>query len=273
MILDLDHTLGCGQVFRWHKEGARWSGVVGGRIVVLEQKGAKVHVVKGMDQGTFERYFRADDDLEMMYRELGSDAVLRGYFERYRGLRLVRQDPWECLASYVLATNANIPRIQRMVEKVCRTFGTELDDGRFSFPDPGQLLEGCERAEGCGLGYRCGRFIELAQRAYRGEFDLEDMKRMSYEDCAAKLIELPGVGPKVADCVSLFSLEHLEAFPVDVRIEKAMAELYMMDGNRRIISKKARERFGPWAGYAQEYIYQGFGEKVTGIAGTRNPAP
>ena len=258
MLLDLDHTLGCGQVFRWRKEGGLWKGVVGGRMVVLEQDGPRVAVRSGMDMTEFERYFRMDDDLEAVYRALGTDRYLSSCFERYRGLRLVRQDPWECIASYVLATNANIPRIQGMVERVCRTFGTERD-GYYAFPTPGQLLDGCGRVDGCGLGYRAGRFIELARLAYRGAIDFQALIGMEYEDCWRELVKLPGVGPKVADCVSLFSLEHLEAFPVDVRIRRAMAELYGIEGSYRHVSALARERFGRWAGYAQQYIYHSYG--------------
>ncbi|NLX47019.1 MAG: DNA-3-methyladenine glycosylase 2 family protein [Euryarchaeota archaeon] len=257
MILDLDHTLGCGQVFRWRKHGDEWKGVVDGRMVTLHQDGEGVSV-SGMSDERFGRYFRRDDDLEALYRELGRDDRLRSYFQRYRGLRLVRQDPWECMASYVLATNANIPRIQGMIERVCRTFGTEMD-GYHAFPTPGQLLDRCERAGGCGLGYRSGRFIELARMAYREEIDFSGLASMGYEECARELVRLPGIGPKVADCVSVFSLDHLEAFPVDVRIRKAMAEMYGMEGSYRKVSGLSRERFGRWAGYAQEYIYYAYG--------------
>lgn len=257
MILDLDHTLGCGQVFRWRKEGEEWRGVVDGRLAVLRQDGGRISKA-GMSDERFASYFRLEDDLERIYGELGRDELLSSYFQRYRGLRLIRQDPWECMASYVLATNANIPRIQGMIERVCRTFGTEMD-GYFTFPTPGQLLDRCERAEGCGLGYRCGRFIELARLAYREEIDFPGLMAMDYEDCVRELIELPGIGPKVADCVSVFSLEHLEAFPVDVRIRKAMAELYGIEGNYRNVNRRSRERFGRWAGYAQEYIYYAYG--------------
>jgi len=258
MILDLDHTLGCGQVFRWKKERGLWKGVVDGRMAVLRQDGPGVRIVSGMDQERFRSYFRLEDDLEGVYAELGGDPVLADYFKRYRGLRLIRQDPWECLASYVLATNANIPRIQGMIERVCRTFGEEMD-GFFAFPTPERLLDRCQRAEGCGLGYRAKRFIELAGMAYREEFDLDAFRSMGYEECVRELVRLPGVGPKVADCVSVFSLEHLEAFPVDVRIRRAMAELYGMKGSYRQVSRAARERFGRWAGYAQEYIYYAYG--------------
>lgn len=258
MILDLDHTLGCGQVFRWRKEGGLWKGVVDGRMAVLRQDGPGVRILSGMDKERFRSYFRLDDDLEAVYAELGGDPVLADYIERYRGLRLIRQDPWECLASYVLATNANIPRIQGMIERVCRTFGEE-GDGFFTFPTPERLLDRCQRAEGCGLGYRAKRFIELAGMAYREEFDLDAFRSLGYEECVRELVRLPGVGPKVADCVSVFSLEQMEAFPVDVRIRRAVSELYGMQGSYRQVSRAARERFGRWAGYAQEYIYYAYG--------------
>ena len=258
MILDLDHTLGCGQVFRWRKEGGLWKGVVHGRMAVLEQSGGRVRVLSGMDEDEFHSYFRLDDDLEALYRELGEDAVLSRYFSDFRGLRLIRQDPWECLASYVLAPNANIPRIQGMIGRVCRTFGEERD-GHYAFPQPEQVLEGCHRARDCGLGYRCQRFIEMAGMVYREEVDLPGLRDVSYEECVRELMQLPGVGPKVADCVSVFSLEHLEAFPVDVRIRRAVAELYGMEGSYQKVSRAARERFGRWAGYAQEYIYYAYG--------------
>jgi N-glycosylase/DNA lyase len=94
---------------------------------------------------------------------------------------------------------------------------------------------------------------------HRQEVDFQALKGMKYEECARRLIELPGIGPKVADCVSVFSLDHLEAFPVDVRIKKAMAELYAVEGSYRQVSACARQRFGRWAGYAQEYIYYAYG--------------
>jgi N-glycosylase/DNA lyase len=257
--LDLDHTLGCGQVFRWRKEDGLWKGVVQGRAVVLEQAGRGARALSGMGDGLFHHYFRADDDLEEIYRALGGDPVLRGYIARFRGLRLVRQDPWECLASYVLATNANIPRIRGMIEKVCRTFGPRTEEGVHPFPSPEQLLDGCQRAGSCGLGYRAGRFIELARTVRREGIDLSGLRKVGYEECHRELAALPGVGPKVADCVALFSLDHLEAFPVDVRVRKAMAELYGMEGSYRKVSALARRRFGEWAGYAQEYIYYAYG--------------
>lgn len=257
MILDLDHTLGCGQVFRWRKQGDEWKGVVDGRLVVLRQEGGRL-MARGMSDDRLANYFRQDDDLEAIYRELGWDENLSSFFRSYRGLRLIRQDPWECMASYVLATNANIPRIQGMIERVCRAFGTEKD-GFYAFPTPGQLLDRCERADACGLGYRSGRFIELARMAYREEIDFQGLMSMGYDDCVRELVKLPGIGSKVADCVSVFSLEHLEAFPVDVRIRKAMAELYGIEGSYRTVNRLSRERFGPWAGYAQEYIYYAYG--------------
>jgi len=254
MILDLDHTLGCGQVFRWKKERGLWKGVVDGRMAVLRQDGPGVRILSGMDPERFRSYFRLEDDLEGVYAKLGGDPILADYFKRYRGLRLIRQDPWECLASYVLATNANIPRIQGMIERVCRTFGEEMD-GFFAFPTPERLLDRCQRAEGCGLGYRAKRFIELAGMAYREEFDLDAFRSMGYEECVRELVKLPGVGPKVADCVLLFSLGHRCAFVRDVWIKRVLSKVYAAPVKAADNERFVRERFGEYGGIVQQYLF------------------
>jgi N-glycosylase/DNA lyase len=214
-------------------------------------------MARGMSDDRLANYFRQDDDLEAIYRELGWDENLSSFFRSYRGLRLIRQDPWECMASYVLATNANIPRIQGMIERVCRAFGTGWTASTRS---PRPAAAGPLRAR---RRLRSGvqeRTLHRAGRmAYREEIDFQGLMSMGYDDCVRELVKLPGIGPKVADCVSVFSLEHLEAFPVDVRIRKAMAELYGIEGSYRTVNRLSRERFGPWAGYAQEYIYYAYG--------------
>jgi N-glycosylase/DNA lyase len=177
---------------------------------------------------------------------------------RFPGLRLIRQDPWECAASYVLATNANIPRIQKMIENVCRTFGDPLPGGAYAFPRPDQIAGCKDAARTCGLGFRCGRFVEFARMVDQGEIDLGSLRNVNYEECVKELKSYPGIGDKVADCVAVFSLDHLEAFPVDVRIKKAMEEMYGITGSYRHVNRYARDHFGRYAGYAQEYIYHSY---------------
>ena len=259
--IDLDSTLGCGQVFRWRKEGDDWKGVLNGAEVRLHQKGASIVAEGGISEGTVQRYFRSDDDLEHIRSEISKDQAMTAMVSNLPGLRLIRQDPWECAASYVLATNANIPRIQKMIENVCRTFGDPLPEGGHRFPRPDQIAGGKEAAQTCGLGFRCGRFVEFARMVDRGEIDLGSLRNVAYEECVRELRSYPGIGDKVADCVAVFSLDHLEAFPVDVRIKKAMEEMYGVTGTYRHVNRYGRDYFGRYAGYAQEYIYYSFQRK------------
>ncbi|HEY3420567.1 MAG TPA: DNA glycosylase [Methanomassiliicoccales archaeon] len=259
--IDLDSTLGCGQVFRWRKVGETWNGVLKGVEVQLRQVGETIVARGDLGDDALERYFRSDDDLDLIRSEISKDPMISTMVSDRPGLRLIRQDPWECAASYVLATNANIPRIQKMIEKVCRTFGDPLPGGSFAFPRPDQIACGRKKAETCGLGFRCGRFVEFARMVDSGEIDLESLRNVDYEACHKELKSYPGIGDKVADCVAVFSLDHLEAFPVDVRIKKAMEEMYGVRGTYRHVNRYGRDYFGRFAGYAQEYIYYSFQRK------------
>ena len=264
MRLDLDHTLGCGQAHRWRLEGGRWEGVLDGRRVSLWMDGGLRW--EGVGASVIERYLRADDDVDSIYREISEDPLVASLVRRYDGLRILRQDPWECTATYVIATNANIPRIRGMVESVCRTFGEDLGGGWYSFPSPEAIVDRADRASGCGLGYRCDRLVSLARAVHTGDLDLGAVRDMGYEDCVAELKRHPGIGDKVADCIALFSLDHLDAFPVDVRIKRVLEESYGQTGTYRRMREFGRERFGRYCGYAQEFLFMG-------ASGRRSPAP
>ncbi len=257
IVLDvsLDPTLGCGQAHRWIKKGDAWEGVLGDEIITLEQRDDGFECSGTDDEGMILDYFRADDDLRTIYEECsGSDPYVGYLAKRCPGLRLLRQDPWECMATYLLATNANVKRIGCMVENVCKEFGRDLG-GRYSFPTPKEIIDGESRISNCRLGYREQRFVELAHRVYDGEIDPYALRKMDYRGCVDSLLTIKGVGPKVADCIALFSMDHLEAFPIDARIERVMEERYGQKGSYKCVSEYARERFGRYAGYAQELLY------------------
>ncbi|MDD1767891.1 MAG: hypothetical protein LUQ27_04930 [Methanomassiliicoccales archaeon] len=253
--LNLDLTLGCGQVFRWRKEHGWWKGVLAGRVVRLRQQGSRVDVVGGVADDALLSYFRSDDDLDDIVQEISKDGFVEKLVKNYKGLRLIRQDPWECAASYTLATFASIPRIEGMIENICRAFGDEISDGVYSFPRPEEILSNADKASHCNLGFRCRRFVDFARRVCDADLDFERLRRVRYEECVRTLKQFEGIGDKVADCIALFSLDHLEAFPIDVRIRRAMENRYGMRGSYREISECARTYFGRYAGYAQEYIY------------------
>jgi N-glycosylase/DNA lyase len=257
-LLHLDKTLSCGQVFRWRKEGDWWHGYICNRPVSLRQNGCDLEWEGQVDEREVGQYLRCEDDLDFIYQDIMvscGDERVAALLRDHRGLRILRQDPWECSASYVLATYVHIPRIEQMIDKVCRTFGTDLGGGRFTFPSTEQVLERPEEAKGCGLGFRCERFVELARAVHRGELDFDALKIAPYQDCVRELKRFHGIGDKVADCIALFALDHMEAFPVDVRIGQAMQRMYCLSGSYKKVSEAGRLLFGPYAGVAQEYIY------------------
>ena len=141
-----------------------------------------------------------------------------------------------------------------MVESVCDHYGTDLGKRR-AFPTPKQILDGKETICECRLGFRESRFIQLAESVENGEIDLDSMKEMDYKKLVLALQDINGVGPKVADCVALFGFGKMEAFPVDVRIQKCVEKMYGVTGNYRTVSDFGRRKFGAYAGYAQEFLY------------------
>jgi len=253
--VSLDPTLGCGQAHRWRKTGNKWSGVLGDRVVTLTEKEGGFEAEGCSDKDILHRYFRGDDDLPGIIREISeADPYVASLSSSCPGMRILKQEPWECLATYVLATNVNVKRIAKMVESVCDTFGKDLGERR-AFPTPKQILDKREEIPVCRLGYREQRFLRLAENTENGTIDTEAIGEMDYAECIGTLKEIDGVGPKVADCVALFGFGHLEAFPVDARISKCLGEIYGVQGNYRTMAEFGRKKFGRYAGYAQEFLY------------------
>ncbi len=254
MDVALDPTLGCGQAHRWKKEGGTWIGVIGDNVVELVQTDHGFDC-KGCEEDQILKYFRSQDDLASIMDEISKKD---GYVAELAGicpsLRILEQDVWECTATYILATNANVKRIGKMVESVCDLYGRNL--GRFrSFPTPKQILDGCESISECKLGYREDRFVEFAEKVESGVYDLESFKELDYFECITELKKIHGIGPKVADCVAIFAYGHLESFPVDARISRIMKDIYGIEGGYQKVSDAGRNIFGRYAGYAQELLY------------------
>ena len=268
--LDLDLTLGCGQTFRWRKAAdGLWEGPLGNHFVRLRQKGSIVHIDASPGgrevEGLVRTHLRADDDVQGIQKILAEDPVMAAGISELKGLRIVKIDAWECLISFILATYANIPRITKMIETLSTRYGERIVDGVNSFPGQDRLgrVPLSELAK-CGFGYRA-KFIHQACKALN-EDALRTFQRMPFEDLRKQLKELPGVGDKVADCVSLFGFGRLEAFPIDVWIERALGRLYHRKGSYNKLKDFAQERFGPYAGYAQEYLY--YNERLRAPGGT-----
>jgi N-glycosylase/DNA lyase len=270
----LDVTLCCGQVFRWDKVGDWWFGVAGGRAFKVRQKGNKIGYAN-VDEGFLERYFGLDMDLQRISDNVNKDEHIAKALKQFWGLRLIRQDPWECLISYICATYKSIPAIKHMLNNLAAKFGEPLElEGKkfFAFPKAERLATASEASLGeCGLGYRAKYLLATSKRVCDG-FDLEGLKRLPYVDAKKALMDLPGVGAKVADCVLLFSLGKLEAFPVDVWVKRVVLNHYadklepellqrlnsrdgLSNGDYERLNGFGRGYFGEFAGYAQEYLY------------------
>jgi len=275
----LEHTLRCGQLFRWEKLGDWWYDVVEEKVVKIRQIADRLMFQtfpEKMNAEFIENYFRLDDDLPSILSQIDKDEHVRRAIQRFHGLRISRQEPWECLISYICATYKNIPAIKNMILNLSKRFGRKITfNGHdfYTFPKPSDLAHtSLEEIRSCKLGFRTERVLETSKILDRGKFNLEDLRKMDYEKARQKLLSLPGVGQKVADCVLLFSLDKLEAFPVDIWMKRAVLEFYPSSFEhsfiKRVSSKSSitpreyktissfgREYFGKYAGYAQEYLF------------------
>jgi len=276
---NLRHTLECGQAFRWEWLGDWWYGVAQDKVIKIRQVGDKLlfqSFPERVNADFIQNYFRLDDNLLSILSEINKDEHIRKAIQQFYGLRITRQEPWECLISYICATYKNIPAIKEMIHNLCREFGRKMTfDGYsfYTFPKPSDLAEArIEDIKECKLGFRARRVLETSRIIKNGEFDLEALRRVNYEKAKLELLELPGVGHKVADCVLLFSLDRLQAFPVDVWMKKIIWEFYPKFWDQPFIesaslknsishrdyekfSSFGKKYFGPYAGYAQEYLF------------------
>lgn len=260
---NLEHTLECGQAFRWKRNGKFYYGVIGEALVKVSYDGSHLIVESNssLNKKAIAEYFGLNEDLPKILKEIDVDKNIHKAIMKFKGLRILNQEHWECLASYILSSYNNIPRIKKMIERLSEAFGKKLtldSVGRYSFPDAEKIANTDLRAlKRLKLGFRAEYLKDTARKIISGKFKLKDLQSLSYEEAKKRLIALKGVGEKVADCVLLFSFKKYEAFPVDVWIKRGIEKLYFK--GRRLTPKKAaefaREYFGPYAGYAQEYLY------------------
>lgn len=260
---NLEHTLECGQAFRWEKSGGIYYGVIDEALVKVDYDGREliVEASSPVNKNKIVDYFGLNENLPAIYEEIGRDGNIRRAIKMYHGLRILNQEHWECLASFILSSYTNIPRIKKMIASLSRRFGKRLVlDGleAYSFPAAGKLAKAdMGSLRGLGLGFRAGYIKDTAQKIASKEFDLNGLEDLNYEEARKELLTLKGVGEKVADCVLLFSFRKYEAFPVDVWIKRGIEKLYFKGDIRapKRAAEFAREHFGPYAGYAQEYLY------------------
>jgi N-glycosylase/DNA lyase len=263
---DLAATLASGQAFRWRERDGWWEGVVSTRWIRLRQVDAGIMAQTASAAANWDwlaLYLQADVDLGSVLLSFPDDEPMRTAVTACRGLRLLRQDPWECLASFILSSTKQIVQIQQIVSLLCERFGESLlvPSGReqvFAFPTA-ERLAACAESDlrGCKMGFRAPNLLRTARMIAGGEINLQNLHARAVEDARLELVKLPGVGNKIANCVLLFAYGFQQAFPVDVWVMKALKELYFP---KRPVSPKRLARFtathfGPNAGYAQQYLF------------------
>ena len=259
---DLAATLNSGQVFRWQPDGDGWNGVLGKHFLQLAQMRDGIHAraAAPVDDWQFLRDFlQVDTDLAAILKTFPDDEPMCAAVKACRGLRLLRQDPWECLASFILSSTKQIVQIRQIVALLSSKYGNPaLGSGVTCFPTPQSIAAASEvELRACKMGFRAPSLLNAARQIATGKLNLENIRTLDYASARAELMTLRGVGAKIADCVLLFGYGFDSAFPVDVWIERALQELYFP--RRRASDKRLRHfaatHFGPHAGYAQQYLF------------------
>ena len=257
------HTFLCGQCFRWiQNDDGSFDGVAYGKGVNISQNGDTL-IIKNTNIEDYETIWKNYLDLDRDYTSvktlLSSDKNLKKAIEYGYGIRILNQEPWECLVSFIISTQNQIPRIKKIVSAICEKYGDEIkidDRVYYTFPDAGRLKGVCEdQLAFLKAGYRAGYIVDAVNKVLSGEINLDKIFDMDYIDAKKELMKIKGVGEKVADCVLLFSYGKTEAFPIDVWVGRIMRGLYLNENATiKEIRLESEKLFGKNAGIAQQYL-------------------
>jgi N-glycosylase/DNA lyase len=263
--INLENTINSGQVFLWKQIQNNWFGVNGQDVLRITDSGKiKSYAKQKID------FLREKDNLEEILRMISKDKTTRQAVKKYLGMRLLRQDPFQCLISFIVSSNSNIPKIKTCLENICKNFGEKIffeNKEFFLFPEPKILASASiQEIKNCGTGYRSKFIISASDMINSGKINLEYLKKCEYFKAKEIISEIPGVGNKVADCVLLFSLDKLEAVPLDRWIIRILGKYYpsifeistktITNKQYKILHEKIVNYFGPYAGYAQQFLFK-----------------
>ena len=263
--INVENSINSGQVFLWRKNGNYWYGINGQDILKISNSGS----IKSY-QNIKTDFFRKKDNIEKIIKSISKDSITKKAVKQYAGLRILEQDPFQCLISFITSSNSNIQKIKSSLEKMSKKFGVKVkfdNQEFFLFPKPEKLANASiNEIKSCGVGYRARFIKEAANRIVLEKINFEYLKKTNYQNAKDEICLIPGVGNKVADCVLLFSLNKLESFPLDrwmIRIlEKYYSDKFQLETKTitekqyGILHEKIVNHFGPYAGYSQQFLFK-----------------
>ena len=264
-IINLENTINSGQVFLWTKQKEFWYGINGQDILKINNLGK----ITSYSKKKYD-FFRNIDDMEEIIKSISKDKTTKMAVKKYLGLRLIRQDPFQCFISFIVSSNSNIQKIKSSLEKISIKFGKKIrfDNKEFyMFPEPKKIANATiQEIQNCGVGYRAKFIIDAAKMVESRQIDFDQLKKSNYQNAKETILTVPGIGNKVADCILLFSLDKLEAFPLDRWMIRILKKYYLekfeletksiTEKQYNILHEKIVKHFGPYAGYAQQFLFK-----------------
>lgn len=268
---NLVHIFECGQCFRWNKQDdGSYIGVVKKSVIRVQKEGNNIIFTGSCRNENFKNLIRYYFDLDTNYSEYKEklsqiDSYMKESIQFGEGIRILKQDLWECIISFIISANNNIPRIKKIIERISNKYGEKIEfEGKdyYTFPSPQDLSKASiQELRDLGLGFRDKRVYNTTHMILNKEFDLEKIEKMqNTNQMKEELLKLDGVGPKVADCILLFALKRVDAFPIDVWVRRVMNDLYIHKEDENKVNKKelqtlAESKFLGLAGIAQQYLF------------------
>ena len=264
-LIDINNSINSGQVFLWEKNETYWYGINGQDVLKINKNGEIKSILNSKTD-----FFRKNDNIEEIIKSISKDKTVKKAVKEYEGLRIFKQDPFQCMISFIISSNSNIQKIKSSLEKVTKKFGTKVKiEGKefFVFPKPEKIAKASiDQIKTCGVGYRASFIKEAAQMVVLKKIDFEYLKKCDYHEAKKNICLVPGIGNKVADCIMLFSLNKLESFPLDTWMIKILEKYYSKEfkietktitqKQYELLHEKIVNYFGPYCGYAQQYLFK-----------------
>ena len=256
---DLAHTFECGQCFRWNSDDeGTYIGVVGESVIKVSPKGNDTFDFECNDPTIIEEYFDLKRDYSKIKESLAqTDQILKAAVERGRGIRILKQDPWEVIVSFIISANNNIPRIKKIVESLCFNFGKQItfnEEIYYTFPQAKDVARlSIDDIAVIRSGFRAKYILDAAKKVSEGTVDINAPFKMTTSEAREYLKQICGVGDKVADCILLFAYQKYDVFPKDVWTKRVLNELYGV--SEKDFDRFVAEHFGDLAGFAQQYLF------------------